>query len=196
MYINNIKISAFGLIEVMIASIILSISLLGVLALQSKSLYTVVESERKETANQMINQLVNFALTASPNDMPYIAYNNIASANIAECYSTTGCDHPTFYETTVKEWQNILSTLLPNGQGCTCLTNFTSTTTTVQPASLMVAINWRNLSGLLTTIAITTQIPAAIINPATNFSACPTSSTTTPANTTTASPIQICSSNV
>ena len=175
MHINNQKTSAFGLIEVMIASVILSISLLGVASLQSKAMYTVVESGRQETAHQMISQLANFALNANSANVSAMADQNIFFLgdfrDLAKCYDLTntpgtgGCSQNKFYQTTVFEWKNMLSTMLPNGNGCTCLIpNFdTSNTTTAQPATMLLALNWKTMSGSYTTVASVIQIPAAVI---------------------------------
>ncbi len=201
MHINNIKISAFGLIEVMIAALILSISLLGVASLQSKAMYTVVEAGRLESAYQMLGQLSSFALTADPSIVSYMAYKAIlntsltdTSSGVAACYNPppNGCDQKTFYMTTVREWQNILSTMLPAGQGCTCI---------ISPANLpsinmLIAINWKTLAGSYTTVSLTTQIPGitSILNSG-NIQYCINPpSTTTPQTSTTLSPI--CNNNV
>ncbi len=173
MHINHPKTSAFGLIEVMIASVILSISLLGVASLQSKAMYTVVEAGRQETAQQMISPLANFALNADSTNVAAMADQNIFVSldfnDLAKCYDLTttpkGCSQTKFYQTTVFEWQNMLSTMLPNGKGCTCLIpNFdTSNTTTAQPATMLLALNWKTMSGSYTTVASAIQIPAAVI---------------------------------
>lgn len=154
--------SGFSLIEVMVASIILSISLLGVASLQSRSIYTVLESGRQETAYQMMGQLTNFALTADPQYIPYIVDQQIPASNINDCYSAAGCDQPVFYKTLVKEWQNILSTMLPTGKGCTCvMPGFTPDKN--GPITLRVAINWQTLSGSYATTVTDTLVPDAIM---------------------------------
>ncbi|MGD0466319.1 MAG: hypothetical protein ABSA84_06445 [Gammaproteobacteria bacterium] len=190
MHINNIKISAFGLIEVMISALILSISLLGVAALQSRALYTVVEAGRKETAYQMISQLTNYALNA-PNNIGDLANPTISgTTDVAGCYTASGCPTQTFYKSTVEEWQNILSTMLPNGKGCACLTSGVTLSPTPQTVTMLVAVNWKNLSGLYTTIALSTQIPSATSSSSTTVTACNNPSQTTPA--TTSAPLGIC----
>lgn len=205
MYIKAInKKLAFSLIEVMISALILSISLLGAASLQSKGLFSIVESGRQEAAMQMINQLTTFALTAdvsnptNPVNFQKMIDNSISqtNANIALCYSTAGCSEDKFYIATVSEWQSLLSTLLPNGQGCTCLVQTTGFTTSSspQPATIRVAVNWKNLSNRISTVSMDTQVSSAIIPPTNNIVFCP--STTPLPFTITSNATQICNNNV
>lgn len=197
--VKNIKIAAFGLIEVMIAALILTISLLGVASLQSKALYTVVESDRQETAYQTISQLASFATAATKDTVAYLAYlpySDISTSSyITNCYANLMTNtEELFYRTTIAEWNKMLSTALPSGKLCTCLTNFdVNNTTTAQTADLLIAVNWKTLSGLYSTIATTIKVPEAIINQATVIT-CPTPIKTTPSLTST--PIQVCNNNV
>jgi len=216
-----IKISAFGLIEVLIAALILSVSLFGVAALQSRSIFTIIEAGRQETANQMINQLASFPMAASvlssqntnfQNNISYLADQSISPTNasiVATCYSATGCaplsppSNPTqattyqaFYVATVLEWQNMLSTMLPSGQGCTCLvgSSFTAGNPQPQTSTILIAVNWKNLSGSYSTLSLSTQLPVTII-PST-VSTCLNPPLTTPFSATTATPSQICNNQV
>ena len=189
----------FSLIEVMISALILSISLLGAASLQSKGLFSIVESGRQEAATQMINQLTTFALTADPGNFQYMVDQTISTtnSNIATCYSP-GCSVDKFYIATVSEWQNLLFNILPNGQGCTCLVQtagLTPSASTAQPATIRIAVNWRNIANQISTVSIDTQVPSAIIPPAPNtmWRCAPT---TPPLFTITNNATQICNSKV
>lgn len=187
----------FSLIEVMISALILSISLLGAASLQSKGLFSIVESGRQEAATQMINQLTTFALTADPGNLQYMIDNTISTtnSNITTCYSP-GCSADKFYIATVSEWQKLLEAILPNGKGCACLVQTTGFTTSSseQPATIRIAVNWKNISNTFSTVSIDTQVPSAIIASTTNIRLCPP---TTPQQfTMTNNKTQICSSDV
>lgn len=187
----------FSLIEVMISALILSISLLGAASLQSKGLFSIVESGRQEAATQMINQLTTFALTADPGNFQYMVDKTISTtnSNIATCYSP-GCSVDKFYIATVSEWQKLLGTILPNGKGCACLVQPTGFTTSnnEQPATVRIAVNWKNISNMFSTVSIDTQVPSAIISSTANITLCP--STSPQPFTITNNATQVCNSNV
>lgn len=204
MYIKKVaKISAFSLIEVMIAALILSISLLGAASLQSKSLFTITEAGRQETATQMINQLITFALStdqnsaSNPVNLKFMVDPSISPTNsaISSCYNSAGCSPQDFYIATVSEWQNLLSTLLPNGQGCTCLVPTVTPSNSPQAVTLRVAINWKNISGSINTVTTNTQIPSAIIPIGYTPLTCLTATMPQPL-TITSTATRVCNSNV
>jgi len=156
---KNTNRSAFGLIEVMISAMILSISLLGIASIQSKALNIVIEASKKETAYRMIGQLSNFALTADINQV----YNLVAkspSTDTTLCYAslattaTTPCTTPVFYQTMIAEWNDILSKILPGGSGCTCAIIGASS----QPTTFRSAIKWTTLSGTTSVVYLDNQI--------------------------------------
>lgn len=202
MYIKAIstnKILAFSLIEVMISALILSISLLGAASLQSKGLFSVIEAGRQEAATQMINQLTTFALTAdaanpdAPNNFIKMVDKTAPSAN---CYTPSGCSEADFYKTTVLEWKSLLANLLPNGKGCACLVQTAGFTTSAsaQPATIRVAVNWKNISNRISTISIDTQVSSAIVASLSNLSTC--AAPVPPQFNISNYPTQICDSNV
>ena len=122
--------------------------------------------------------------------------------DLAKCYDLTttpnGCSQNKFYQTTVFEWQNMLSTMLPNGKGCTCLIpNFDTTkTTTAQPATMLLALNWKTMSGSYTTVASAIQIPAAVITSSVFTCQSTATSVTSTIITTTPTVMKICNNFV
>lgn len=165
--------SGFGLIEVMISAMILSISLLGIASIQSRALNIMIEASRRETAYRMIGQLSNFAIMAEKDKVGYLALAT-PSVAIATCYaplSSTSCDKAAFYQTLVREWTEIVGKILPKGQGCTCISSPLGTNP--QPTiTLRAAIKWVSLSGVNSVVMFDNEILSAIIDSA-NASKCP-----------------------
>lgn len=191
MLINNTysyrKITAFGLLEVMISAMILSISLLGVASLQSRVMNVSIEASRKETAYRMLRQLINFSVTADPAFLINFISTPATPAVTNICYSnppamSPGCTPDVFYQTMVREWKDIVAQILPSGLGCSCVVNNNST---AMPASVAVrfAIKWTALSGVTSTAFMDNNIVASL-NPAATYDSCPVG-TADPTNPTT-----------
>ena len=192
MLINNIhsyrKITAFGLLEVMISAMILSISLLGVASLQSRVMNVSIEASRKETAYRMLRQIINFSVTADPSFLiDFISTPGTPPATDT-CYKTSApamsplCTPDVFYQTMVREWKDIIAQILPAGLGCSCVVNNNST---AMPASVTVrfAVKWTALSGVTSTAFMDNNIVASL-DPAATYDSCPVG-TVDPASPTT-----------
>ena len=154
---KNTNRSAFGLIEVMISAMILSISLLGIASIQSKALNIIIEASKKETAYRMIGQLSNFALTADINQV-YNLVANSSPTGPASCYAplaSTSCNQQVFYQTMIAEWNDILSKILPGGSGCTCAG---VNADPAQPVTFRSAVKWTTLSGTTSVVHLDNQI--------------------------------------
>lgn len=183
MLINHKKYSAFGLIEVMISAMILSISLLGIASIQSRALNVMIEASRTETAYRMIGQLSHFAVTLDDksqvvNFVPSSA--SLKDINASDCYlqnlpATTNCDINKFYKTMVQEWNQTLSAILPGMHGCTCVVKFDNSNSQL---TLRAAIEWTSLSGVKRVVSIDNQIllskDVTAFNDESKFSSCPT----------------------
>lgn len=189
MLINNInsyrKITAFGLLEVMISAMILSISLLGVASLQSRVVNLSIEASRKETAYRMLRQLINFSVTAEPAFLINFISTPGTPPATSTCYANApainpSCTTDVFYQTMVREWKDIVAQIFPSGLGCSCVVNNNST---AMPASVTVrfAIKWTALSGITSTVFMDNNI-VAYINTAATYDNCPvgTADPTTP----------------
>jgi len=141
----------------MISAMILSISLLGIASIQSKALNIVIEASKKETAYRMIGQLSNFALTADINQV-YNLVANSSPTGPASCYApltSTSCTQQVFYQTMIKEWGNILSSVLPGGAGCTCAV---AGADPAIPITFRSAVKWTTLSGTTSVVYLDNQI--------------------------------------
>lgn len=189
MLINNTnsyrRIAAFGLLEVMISAMILSISLLGVASLQSRVMNVSIEASRKETAYRMLRQLINFAVTADSSFLINFISTPATPPATDICYSNApaispSCPPDVFYQTMVREWKDMIAQVLPSGLGCSCVVNNNST---AMPASVTVrfAIKWTALSGLNSTAFMDNNI-VAFVNPTATYDSCPvgTADPTTP----------------
>ena len=167
----NTNRSAFGLIEVMISAMILSISLLGIASIQSKALNIIIEASKKETAYRMIGQINNFVSTTDKSLVGNMVAKNPAT-DVASCYAsiaTTNCDQQKFYQTMITEWNDILSKILPGGKGCTCASPNPDIT---KPTTLRSAIKWTTLSGTTSVVCFDNQILSSTIN-SSNSNICP-----------------------
>lgn len=154
--------SAFGLIEIMIASTLLSIGLLGAASIQSQSLNITTDSSLRETAIRMINQLSNFILTMENTvDNPELQTMISASSTDTACNNPNDCSPGNFYASLLAGWRSSVKLLL-NGQGCLCLN--ASTGPDINP-SIRVAIQWINLSGAVRQEFIDNQIVSSITSP-------------------------------
>lgn len=148
---SNSQYLAFGLLEVMISAMILSISLLGVAAMQSKVVNLTIESDRKETAYRMARQLINYtnsaANSASVTQQPLLNFiTSIPASSSKSCLPSAPCTVGEYYVHFIADWQESVKSMLPYGGGCICvLAN--NNTTTPPSIELRVAIRWKKLSG-------------------------------------------------
>ncbi len=167
LWVRLSKDRAFGLLEVMISAMILSISLLGIASIQSRVINITVEAGRTETAYRMLRQLSNAA-----NSMRSSLLENLVSTATAPaasaCYAVAPnitCTPEDFYQAMVQEWKLTVGKVFPMGAGCTCaVTGIANNKPTAIPpsATLRFAIKWTALSGGVSTVYVDNKVVASL----------------------------------
>lgn len=172
---------AFGLLEVMISAMILSIGLLGIASMQSRAVNTAMEADRKETAYRLARQLINFIQTT--NNTTWLSFiTNVRSAGVGDqteaCLHPASCGEDDYYlKSILLGWQqNIVNKMLPSGQSYLCAVDL-STTQSQRPKSikLRIAIRWTKLSGSFDSIQLDSTIIVDVPSSISNSISCPDS---------------------
>ena len=170
---GKLKTRGFGLIEVMISAMVLSIALLGIASIQSRSMALMIETNRQEVAAGMRAQIYLFALRANQDGLvhnfaPARWDSSIDGNSLDLCRvepnnfndDLGNCSPNQFYQNLVFQWQNNLSQILPSGRGCVCFdtrgvssTNFSTT-----PIRIVINTGWVNLAGEQVEVSDTHEI--------------------------------------
>lgn len=176
LWVRLSKDRAFGLLEVMISAMILSISLLGIASIQSRVINITVEAGRTETAYRMLRQLSNTANSMRSSFLFNLVSTAPAPAASA-CYAVPPnitCTPGDFYQAMVQEWKLTVGQVFPMGAGCTCaVTGIANNKPTASPptATLRFAIKWTALSGVVSTVYVDNKVVASLVD--STYLSCP-----------------------
>lgn len=109
--------SGATLLEVLIAILILSFGLLGMLGLIINSLKLTSSSNYRTIAAQ---QAYSMADTLRSNVLILAKFQNPAGTSTADCLKLAGCDRDAMYANDVEMWSARLRAMLPQGRGTVC----------------------------------------------------------------------------
>lgn len=110
----------FTLIEVLVALLVLGIGLLGVAGLQSATLGMNHASYLRSQATVLALDITD-RMRANPRATGNGAYFQGTATETSSCTTTTGCTTLEMAQHDLWEWENLLATRLPNGEGVVCL---------------------------------------------------------------------------
>jgi type IV pilus assembly protein PilV len=103
----------FGLIEILVALLILAIGLLGMASLQTTSLQQTTGSQTRTQAILLANDIVERIRANRPNRNAYV----LADPDAVECDTEFEITNGNVVDDDLNEWRNALACLLPNGNG-------------------------------------------------------------------------------
>jgi len=114
--------SGFTLVEVMVAALIMSVGLLGLAGLQAASLRNNQGAFMRSQASTLVYDLADRMRTnvSSANSNFY----SVAAANVAvnaNCNTTAGCTPQQMAQSDLAEWNTVIASHLPLGQGIVCV---------------------------------------------------------------------------
>jgi type IV pilus assembly protein PilV len=107
------KESGFGLIEILVALLILAIGLLGMASLQTTSLQQTTGSQARTQAIFLAEDLVERIRANRPNRSDYV----LNAPNAVACNTDFAIDNTVVAANDLSEWRNSLACLLPGGNG-------------------------------------------------------------------------------
>ena len=115
--VNRSAQSGITLIETMIAILVLSFGMLGMLSVFLNSLKITSTSHFRSIAAQQ-----SYALADSIRaNLPQLAvYPTASGAAVSNCFTTAGCTTAEMTQTEIALWQARLGALLPSGAGTIC----------------------------------------------------------------------------
>ncbi len=105
------------MLEVLIAILILSFGLFGMLGLLINSLKLSASSNHRTVAGQ---QAYSIAEVLRANPELIVAIDRPTPAFTASCTKAAGCENMDYLQTTFALWRNQLATVLPSGDGTIC----------------------------------------------------------------------------
>uniref|UniRef100_UPI00356AF887 type IV pilus modification protein PilV n=1 Tax=Marinobacter sp. TaxID=50741 RepID=UPI00356AF887 len=103
----------FGLIEILVALLILAIGLLGMASLQTTSLQQTTGSQTRTQAILLADDIVERIRANRPNINDYV----LANPNALACDTEFEIDNGNVADDDLDEWRNALACLLPDGNG-------------------------------------------------------------------------------
>ena len=103
----------FGLIEVLVALLILAIGLLGMASLQTTSLQQTTGSQARTQAILLAQDLVERIRANRPNRAAYV----LDDPDALDCDTEFTLDNANVATDDLNEWRNSLACLLPGGNG-------------------------------------------------------------------------------
>lgn len=103
----------FGLIEILVALLMLAIGLLGMASLQTTSLQQTTGSQTRTQAILLANDIVERIRANRPNRNNYVLTNPTA----VDCDSEFQITNGNVANDDLNEWRNALACLLPGGNG-------------------------------------------------------------------------------
>lgn len=109
--------SGVSMLEVLIAILILSLGLLGMLGVLLNSIKLTSSSNYRSIAAEQANAMAD---SIRANISSLSAYNSPASALTAGCLSSSGCTRAQLVSNDLYVWQSRLGALLPSGAGTVC----------------------------------------------------------------------------
>ncbi len=110
------------LLEVLIAIVVLSIGMLGMLGIMMNSMKLTTSSNYRSTAAQ---QAYSMADTLKANIANWATYTTSSATAVGGCLTATGClsasnNNPSLIGTEINMWNERLATILPSGAGTVC----------------------------------------------------------------------------
>lgn len=137
----------FTMIEVMVALLILSIGLFGMLGITANSLKLTSSANYRTTAAQQAYAMAETLRAnpstlgaASPGDATFVS---TTPASMPNCVKSAGCARDAFINNAVYMWQQAVQANLPSGAGTVCRD---SSAASNSPNTAGSTINW-NCSG-------------------------------------------------
>lgn len=117
--------SGFTMLEVLIAILVIAIGLLGLGALQSVSLKNSQSAYYRSTATQLAYDMSD-RMRGNITGVLANGYNRTGlgtdySTAVAACLTTAGCVAADLANNDAYEWQQLVRTLLPGGEGIVCM---------------------------------------------------------------------------
>jgi len=109
--------SGVTLIETMIAILVLSFGMLGMLSVFLNSLKITSTSNFRSIAAQQSYALADSIRASLPQ---LTVYPGVTGAAVSNCLATPGCTTAQMAQTEIALWQTRLATLLPSGAGTVC----------------------------------------------------------------------------
>ena len=113
------NLAGFTLIEVLVALVILSLGILGVVALQAASLRNTTASSQRSIAINLASDISD-RMRANPaglmlGDYIYANYSGTSVTGVAtaDCASTTGCGSQALAQNDISEWNAAIMSMLP-----------------------------------------------------------------------------------
>lgn len=118
------KQQGIALIEAMIALIVFSVALLGLVAMQTRSLVNTATSTSRQTASIQSYAAADM-VRAHKNGWKSGDFNlirgSVAKSNIsADCFTSASCTSTEMTNTLVGQWQEVLESALVDGTGVIC----------------------------------------------------------------------------
>lgn len=112
------KVTGFTLIEVLVALVVLAIGLLGLAGLQATGLRNNQEAYQRSQATQLAYDLAD---RIRANMTAKTTYSTITppsdAAAKSNCLTTAGCSAADMAENDLYEWNNLITSTLPEGAG-------------------------------------------------------------------------------
>lgn len=172
------SIGGFSLVEVLVALVVISVGVLGLVALQGRTLQYTNESAQRSNAVMLANDLIELmrsnraALVGSNgtvrSDSPYFKSGGAAFPNnvVSACASSTGCTATEMAQTHLTNWAAQVRNALPLGNNAAdFLTNQfiicrTQSPTAANPCSnsgsnVLIQISWQGRESCPTGMACT-----------------------------------------
>ncbi|TGN38448.1 type IV pilus modification protein PilV [Marinobacter confluentis] len=103
----------FGLIEILVALLILAIGLLGMASLQTTSLQQTTGSQARTQAIFLAEDIVERIRANRPNRTSYV----LTDPDAVDCDSDFAITNADIVDDDLDEWRNALACLLPGGNG-------------------------------------------------------------------------------
>jgi type IV pilus assembly protein PilV len=115
--VNRSQQSGITLIETMIAILVLSFGMLGMLSVFLNSLKITSSSHYRSIAAQQMYALSDNVRSSLPQ---LAVYPTASGSAVSTCLTTAGCTTAEITQTEVALWQTRLAAMLPSGAGTIC----------------------------------------------------------------------------
>lgn len=115
------KQTGFTLIEVLVAVVVLSVGLIGIAGMQTKSLQFNRSAYFHTQATVLTHDMIE-RMRANPQGLLHeAAYNNPDATENKNCFTLTGCTVTEMAKNDTFEWRQDIINRLPNGRGVVCI---------------------------------------------------------------------------
>ena len=152
------KNQGYTLIEVLIALVVLSIGLLGVKGIQTKTQQFNRQAYFNTQATLFAHDILERA-RANPKGMNSSFYNNPSDEQHTNCYSLSGCSPQEMAENDMFEWKQVVTKTLPGGGAIICIDS-TPDDADCDGTGLIYAAKvwWSSMDGSERRVVITTAL--------------------------------------